>query len=114
MAGEERVSNSGLQKQISDLGLQLRSDIGEIKAMLKSIEDRVRTLETNEAGSHPLIESRIDLAFREIEQTKTRITVMEKMVGRLDHANRLLTWIGGLLGSAVLTWLIAQILAVIP
>lgn len=113
MAGEERVSNSGLQKQISDLGLQLRSDIGEIKAMLKSIEDRVRTLETNEAGTHPLIEARIDIAFREIEQTKTRIGIMEKVVSRLEHTNRLLTWLGGLLGSAVLAWLIAQILAVI-
>lgn len=110
---DERVSNSGLQKQISDLSAQLRQDIGEIKMTLKSIEDRVRALETNEAGSHPLMESRIDAAWRKLDDHDKRMQVMSDSLQQLQHANKLMTWLGGLLGSAVLLWLIGQILAMV-
>lgn len=113
MPDTERVSNYGLQKQISDLSAQLRQDIGEIKMTLKSIEDRVRALENTEAGTHPLIESRIDAAWRKLEDHEKRMSLLSEAVQQLQHANKLMTWLGGLLGSAVLLWLVGQILAMV-
>jgi hypothetical protein len=50
MMAASTVSNLSLQKQMEDLSTQLRQDIGEIKTTLKAIEERVRALETVEAG----------------------------------------------------------------
>lgn len=109
----ERVSNSSLQKQISDFTAQLRQDFMEIKTTLASIEERVRKLENNEAGCHPLMESRLDAAWRKLDEHDKRMLILSEAVSQLQHTNKLLTWIGGLLGSTVLIWLLTQILGVI-
>ena len=114
--GEERVSNLTIQRQIGALDMrlsQLCQDMGEIKTMLKTIEDRVRALETAEAGSHPLMESRIDAAWRKLEEHDKRIDSISASILRLEQSNRALTWLGGVLGSTVLIWLITQVLGVI-
>ncbi len=115
-AADERVSNISLQKQISALSSrldQVAADVSEIKIMLKDIETRVRKLETYEAGSHPLIESRVDAAWRKIEEHDKRLDNLSHIVAKLDQSNRLLTWLGGILGSTVLIWLVTQILQVV-
>lgn len=116
MATEERVSNSSLQRQISAMSSRLDqvvSDLCEIKAMLKDIEARVRKLENNEAGAHPLMESRIDAAWRKIDEHDKRLESLAQMVTRLEQSNRVMTWLGGILGSTVLIWLVTQILQVV-
>jgi hypothetical protein len=67
-------------------------------------------LENDEAGAHPLMESRIDAAWRKIEEHDRRMKTLEDMAARLDHNNRLLSWLGGILGSTVIVWLVMQIL----
>ena len=116
----DRVSNTALQKLISDLSAQMREGIGEIKVTLKSIDERVRALENNEAGAHPLIDSRIDAAWRKLDEHDKRITTLTDTViemkqtdAQLQHTNKLLAWLGGLLGSAVVLWLIGQILSLV-
>jgi len=120
MAETDRVSNTALQKLISDLSAQMREGIGEIKVTLKSIDERVRALENNEAGAHPLIDSRIDAAWRKLDEHDKRITTLTDTViemkqtdAQLQHTNRLLAWLGGLLGSAVVLWLVGQILSLV-
>lgn len=113
---EERVSNLSLQRQISDLTArldQVARDVAEIKVTLKAIEDRVRALENHEAGAHPLMESRIDAAWRKLEEHDKRIDALNQVVMRLDHSNKLIVWLGSILASTVLVWLISQILGVI-
>lgn len=113
---EERVSNLSLQRQISDLTArldQVARDVAEIKLTLKAIEERVRALENHEAGAHPLMESRIDAAWRKLEEHDKRIDTLSQVISRLDHSNRLIAWLGGILGSTVLIWLVTQILQVI-
>lgn len=115
-AAEERVSNLSLQRQITEFSArldQVARDVAEIKQMLHAVEERVRALENHEAGSHPLMESRIDAAWRKIEEHDRRIKVMEDIVTRLDHSNRLMAWLGGILGSTVAIWLITQIMGLI-
>ena len=115
-AADERVSNLSLQRQISELTArvnQIAQDVAEIKTMLREVEARVRALENHEAGAHPLMESRIDAAWRKIEEHDRRMKAIEDVVARLDHSNRLLTWLGGILGSTVIIWLVTQILQVV-
>ena len=120
MAETDRVSNTALQKLISDLSAQMREGIGEIKVTLKSIDERVRALENNEAGAHPLIDGRIDAAWRKLDEHDKRITTLTDTViemkqtdAQLQHTNKLLAWLGGLLGSAVVLWLVGQILSLV-
>jgi predicted RNase H-like nuclease (RuvC/YqgF family) len=112
---EERVSNLSLQKQITSFATrldQVAKDVTEIKSMLKAIEERVRALENHEAGVYPLMENRIDAAWRKIEEHDKRLDALNQVVSRLDHSNRLMAWLGGILGSTVLIWLVTQILQV--
>jgi len=113
---EEHVSNLSLRRQISDFTArfdQVARDIGEIKQMLRAVEERVRALENHEAGAHPLMENRIDAAWRKLEEHDKKIDNLTQIVSRLDHSNRLMAWLGGILGSTVLIWLITQILQVV-
>ncbi len=115
-AAEERVTNAALQRQFDALTArfgQFAVDIQEIKQMLRVIEERVRQLENTEAGIHPLMESRIDAAWRKLEEHTHVIDGMRQSIVRLEQANRLLSWLGGILGSAVLIWLVTQILAIL-
>ncbi len=115
-ASEERVSNFSLQRQISDLTArldQVARDVSEIKQMLRAVEERVRSLENHEAGAHPLMESRIDTVCRKLEEHDKRLEMLNQIVSRLDHANKLMAWLGGILGSTVLIWLVTQILQVV-
>jgi hypothetical protein len=59
------------------------------------------------------MESRIDAAWRKIEEHENRMKALEDMVAKLDHSNRLLSWLGGILGSTVIIWLVTQILQVV-
>lgn len=113
---EECVSNLSLQRQISELTTrldQVARDVSEIKQMLRAVEERVRALENHEAGAHPIMESRIDAAWRKLEEHDKKIDNLTQIVSRLDHSNRLMAWLGGILGSTVLIWLITQILQVV-
>lgn len=110
---EERVSNLSLQKQITEFSArldQVARDVAEIKQMLQAVEERVRALENHEAGAHPIMESRIDAAWRKLEEHDKKIDNLTQIVSRLDHSNRLMAWLGGILGSTVLIWLVTQIL----
>jgi len=115
-AAEERVSNMSLQRQISALSSrldQVAADVLEIKVMLKDIEARVRKLENYEAGSHPIIENRINAAWQKLEEHDRRLDNLGQIVAKLDQSNRLMAWLGGILGSTVLIWLVTQILQVV-
>jgi predicted RNase H-like nuclease (RuvC/YqgF family) len=115
-AAKERVSNLSLQRQIAEFSAhldQIAVGITEIKQMLNGIEERVRALENREAGSHPLMESRIDAAWRKLDEHDQRIKALEEMIVSLHNSNRLMAWLGGILGSTVLIWLITQLLEVI-
>lgn len=90
------------------------SGLDEIRAALRDIDGRLRALEQSEAGTHPLINARLDAAWRKIESHETRIKNAEEQILGLREANRLLTWIGGILGSTVIVWLMMQVLDGIP
>lgn len=81
--------------------------------MLKSIEDRVRKLENEEAGTHPLIENRINNAWLKLDDHEKRLTDLTDIIRKLQHANTIMSWLGGLLGSTIVIWLVTLILQAI-
>jgi len=113
---DSRVTNTSLQRQITELTArvnQIACGIDDIKTMLRQMEERVRKLENNEAGAHPLMDSKIDAAWRKLDEHGKRLDMLTDMVIKLDQSNRLMIWLGGILGSTVVIWLITQVLGVI-
>jgi len=101
-----------LQKQIAVVSMQIEKiaqDILEIKEKICTLEERMRLIETNQAGSHPLLEAKIDAAWRRLEEHERKLEIVSK----LEQSNKMLTWLGGILGSTVLIWLITQILEIL-
>lgn len=116
MSAEGRVTNTALQSQIASIVTRLdrmSDDITAIKTMLERLDERIRALENSDASAHPLMQSRLDAAWRTIDVHENRIKRLEEMVSELRQANKLLSWIGALLGSTVIVWLITQLLQVI-
>ncbi len=117
MADEsERVSNANLQKQLINLIGKvdlMSSGIQDIKQMFKTIEERVRRLEASEAGTRPLFESKIDAAWRKLDEHEGKIQILEKGILSLQQSNKILSWVGGILGGAVILWIITQLLTLI-
>lgn len=109
----DAISNMALQRQIDALGVRIDKGFDEIKAILSSNGERLRTLETTEAGCQPLITSRMDAAWREIDSHGNDIRELMDTVQALKQTNKLLSWIGGIAGSAFIVWLITQLLGLI-
>lgn len=109
-----------LQAQITALGERMDRGFSELKEILQGMDDRVRRLENNEAGCQPLVNSRLNEAWRQLDQHTNDIKALndafaklKDTIAELQHANKILTWIGGILGSAVIVWLITQLLGLI-
>jgi chromosome segregation ATPase len=112
----ERITTLSLQRQIAEFSArfdQVARDVTEIKQMLHAMEERVRALETYEAGSHPLMDNRIDTAWQKLKEHDDRIRLLEEMMTKLVQSNRVMTWLGAVLASAMLIWLVTQILEMI-
>jgi chromosome segregation ATPase len=115
-AADGRVSNSSLQNQITQIATRLdrmAEDIQAIKTMLERMDERIRTLENSDAAAHPLLQSRVDAAWRVIDVHEAKINELTATVSELRQANRLLAWLSGIIGSTVIVWIVTQILGVI-
>ncbi len=116
MAGSYQV----LQEHINALGATMEKGFTEIKGLLSTYEARVRALEQAEAGCQPIITSRLDGAYLRIADhdglfrtMREEIAVMRKQVEGLEASNRILKWFAGVVGSAVVLWLVASLLEMV-
>ena len=117
-AAEERVSNQSLQRQIIELTgrvNQVACGIDDIKNMLKHMEERIRKLENNEAGTRPLIESKIDAAWRKIDEHDARIQTVETAINTillsiegLKQPIKIATWVAVVVGGVIITWIVSR------
>jgi len=73
-----RVDNSVLQSQIDNIGSRMDKGFDELKSMLGGYDSRLRNLEQSEAGSRPVLESRIDAAWRRLDEHGTAIQDVAK------------------------------------
>lgn len=88
--------------------------------MLSGMDDRLRTLETREAGCQPVITARMDATVRRIDDHDVKLRcqgeVMDqlaKVVTRLEENGKVTRWLLTAVGGAVLVWLVTQILSLV-
>jgi chromosome segregation ATPase len=118
------------QTALAELRESINQAFSEMKDMLTDIGQRVRTLEMQEAGCSPLINARMGEAEKKISAHETRLKDIETAIttkavkkevdeelkfirdtlAELKNTNKILSWIGGLVGSALVLYLLASIL----
>jgi chromosome segregation ATPase len=104
---------NALQVQINALGERMDAGFREIKEMLQPLERRVRDIEQREDRSQPLTQSRLDAAWRKIDEHSADLKALNETIVQLKQTNKILSWLGGLLGSAIILWVIGQLLGLI-
>lgn len=97
------------QEQINALGESMQRGFEEIKSLLRSMDERVRTIENSQAGSYPVLSSQVAAAWRELEVLKVKgeerqkcITALENKVGTMQTV---LTWLAVTFGGMIATLL---------
>jgi len=76
-----RVDNSALQAQIESIGARMEKGFDELKAIWTGYDGRLRVLEQSDASNHPLMSSRLDAAWRTIDEHSTDIKTVTKTAG---------------------------------
>jgi len=110
------VTNTQLQIQLVGIAGRLErieKDIGEIKDKLMSNDTRVGAIEQAQAGVHPILDARLDALEKRTNKHDDQISELTKNVESLRQTVKVVTWVCGIAGAAVLTWLVAQLLALI-
>jgi hypothetical protein len=106
-------SSDTLQIQINTL----LNSMDEIKSILHSMDDRIRGLENREAGCQPLITSRLDAAWRKLDDHDVQISMLmsdsqERKLTIQDLRNEfrgvksILNWLLGITTSLLIAILI--------
>ena len=115
-AKQSRVTNTAIQSQLVELSVRfarMERDLQEIKDTLSASDKKIGDMEKSEAGRNPLIERRLDNLEKRTDKHGAEIDELIKITQSLANTNKVLTWVAGLAGAGVLSWLIAQILSLI-
>ncbi|MBI4928315.1 MAG: hypothetical protein HY835_11155 [Anaerolineae bacterium] len=113
MTDSHAVTGKSLQAQIDSLGERMEKGFEEIKALLRGNEERLRSLETREASCQPLIQSRLDAAWRKIDEHEKEIETLTEIAQSLRATLRVVTGVLVVLGTGVGAWLVNQVLGLI-
>jgi len=108
MAGE-----SATQTQINALGERFDKGISEIKTMLTGFDERLRGLETREAGCAPMMVARMNAAWARIDAHDAELSKLKDAIFSVNRSTSQLEaiskWILGIF-TVVLTALILAVL----
>jgi hypothetical protein len=115
---------STLQAQLAALGETMQQSLQRVEINIQDINQRLRGLETREAGCQPLINQRLDAAWRTIDEQKTEIATVKKTaeeerialaerITKLESRLALVTGVGSLAGTAIILWLLNNWLGLI-
>ena len=110
------VTNTQLQIQLAGIAGRLErieADISEIKDTVVNNDNRVRIIEQDQAGVHPVLDARLNALENRTNKHGAQIDELTKNMESLRQTVKTVTWVCGIAGGAVLTWLIAQLLALI-
>lgn len=102
-----------IEDQIAALGERMDKGLDEIKVMISKFDVRIRELETSEARYHPLMESRVAGAWKEIEKHAADLILLKswsneqaKVIGRLEGVGK---WLMGVLTALVIAVLVGLV-----
>src|SRR4030065_2053131 len=91
------------QMQLKELKDRMDKGFEEIKALLRSLDERVRGVESNEAKCQPVLKNRLDSAFEELDEhdlsikdltklANAQATTISTVIEAQKHLNTLLKW----------------------
>lgn len=106
------------------------AQLSEIKSILSDINGKQREMELREAGCSPLMTGRLDAAWRRLDDHDARIKIIEvempmkavrevvdaelRMINEtlteIKQTNKILTWLGGLMTTTIIVYLLNQLL----
>lgn len=116
---EGRISTTTLGKQNVFLANRVEQGFAELKELLRGFDARVRYVENQEASCKPLLENQIVALYKKIDDQDVDIRVlnqavleMKLAVVELKRTQTILSWLGGILGSTLLVWIVTQILGI--
>jgi len=99
------------QAQIDALGERMSRGFEEIKTMLLRYEERLRGIETREAGCSPLITARIDAAWRRLDTHDVEISKLNEMIKEVSQTAKQLEsiskWLLGIITAVIISFAIA-------
>jgi hypothetical protein len=68
------------QQQLDGIGARFDKGFDEIKALMRSFDERIRAIELREAGCSPLLLTRIDAAEKEIVEHKKEVLELRVLI----------------------------------
>jgi hypothetical protein len=101
------------QSQITALGDRMEQGFNELKQIMTGVEGRVRGLENREAGCQPIVNARMDAVWKRVDEHDAEIKELRSTITELKQTNKILTWLGGLVGSAFVLWVVGFFLGLI-
>lgn len=75
---------SAIQSQIDSLGDRMATGFGELKDILRPVEDRLRAIERMEAGCQPVMITRIDSVIKQVADHETRLQNKSQQIINLE------------------------------
>lgn len=95
----------------------LERSMNEMLGMLKEISERLRELETREAGTGATMNAKIDALWRKTDEHETRLKMLEMdlvsakiEIRQISTRWALMAWIGAVAGGAVILWIVNGLL----
>jgi hypothetical protein len=83
----------------------------KLEAAIKVLDDRQRAAENREAGSTPIMSSRLDAAWRKIDDQAVHLTELQRDLAQLTASvaalQNILRWMLGIITSLIVAVLIA-------
>lgn len=95
-----------LQAQINSLSERMEKGFNKLEAIMTGVESRVRSVENKEAACSPIMTSRVDAAWREIDKHTGQLKALEDLLDKLVATNNILKWLLGVITALGTTALI--------
>lgn len=106
---ETVMTDGALQRQLNDIGERMEKGFDRLEKLMTGVEVRVREVEKREASCSPMLQGRLDAAWREIDEHKVKIEKLEKAVEALVQTNSILKWLLGVSTTVLVALLIKLI-----
>lgn len=107
------ATSDSLQAQILALGERMEQGFKRIEEKIDDYEARVRAVENIEAGFQPLVQARLASVERHVGDHEKSMQLTQTAITELKQVVKLLAWIGSIVGSAVILWIIGQVLGLV-
>lgn len=137
MAGTTPGSNAGIMQQlaalmgsVSTLVERMESVIGrltKLETMLEASERNRNEFRNQYERSHATLKAEVDAAHRriddherhtaekveEFDMARAELKALTNAVLELRQANKIITWLGGLVGSSFILWVVGRLLGLL-